>query len=99
MSSAAITETSTETSRPVESGARLRGLTLFSVVGALMLTLFLEALDQAVVGAAMPRIIAQLHGLDRYSWVVTAYILASMTMIPIVGKLSDQFGRKWFLLA
>lgn len=99
MSSAAITETSTETLRPVESGARLRGLTLFSVVGALMLTLFLEALDQAVVGAAMPRIIAQLHGLDRYSWVVTAYILASMTMIPIVGKLSDQFGRKWFLLA
>src|SRR5260370_29878275 len=46
----------------------------------------------------MPRIIAQLHGLDRYSWVVTAYVLASMTMIPIVGKLSDQFGRKWFLL-
>src|SRR5256886_6803448 len=47
----------------------------------------------------MPRIIAQLHGLDRYSWVVTAYILSSMTMIPIVGKLSDQFGRKWFLLS
>ena len=63
-----------------------------------MLTLLLEALDQTIVGTAMPRIIAQLHGLDRYSWVVTAYILASMTMIPIVGKLSDQFGRKWFLL-
>lgn len=47
----------------------------------------------------MPRIIEELHGLDRYSWVVTAYILASMAVIPIVGKLSDQFGRKWFLLA
>ena len=78
---------------------RLRGFALISVIVALMLTLLLEALDQTIVGTAMPRIIAQLHGLDRYSWVVTAYILASMTMIPIVGKLSDQFGRKWFLLS
>lgn len=81
------------------SQPRLRGFALVSVMAALMLTLFLEALDQAIVGTAMPRIIAELHGLDRYSWVVTAYILASMTMIPVVGKLSDQFGRKWFLLA
>jgi EmrB/QacA subfamily drug resistance transporter len=64
-----------------------------------MLTLLLEALDQAIVGTAMPRIIAQLHGLDRYTWVVTVYILATATMVPIVGKLSDQFGRKWFLLS
>jgi EmrB/QacA subfamily drug resistance transporter len=78
---------------------RLRGFALIAVITSLMLTLFLEALDQTVVGAALPRIIAELHGLDRYSWVVTAYILASMTVIPIVGKLSDQFGRKWFLLA
>ncbi len=80
------------------SQPRLRGFALASVIAGLMLTLFLEALDQTVVGTAMPRIIEELHGLDRYSWVVTAYILASMTMIPIVGKLSDQFGRKWFLL-
>jgi EmrB/QacA subfamily drug resistance transporter len=78
--------------------ARLQGFTLASVMIALMLSLFLEALDQTIVGTAMPRIIAELHGLDRYTWVVTAYVLASMTMIPIVGKLSDQFGRKWFLL-
>lgn len=81
------------------SQARVKGFALISVMGALMLTLFLEALDQAIVGTAMPRIIASLHGLDRYSWVVTAYILASMTMVPVVGKLSDQFGRKWFLLS
>jgi MFS family permease len=80
-------------------GPRLRGFALVAVISSLMLTLFLEALDQTIVGTALPRIIAELHGLDRYSWVVTAYILASMTMIPIVGKLSDQFGRKWFLLA
>src|SRR3989440_1006794 len=78
---------------------RLRGFALISVMTALMLTLLLEALDQTIVGTAMPRIIEELHGLDRYSWVVTAYILATMTMIRIVGKLSDQFGRKWFLLS
>lgn len=82
-----------------ENRSRLQGFALVTVIIALMLTTLLEALDQAIVGTAMPRIIAQLHGLDRYTWVVTAYILASTTMIPIVGKLSDQFGRKWFLIA
>src|SRR5712664_1653964 len=89
----------TSTPSETQSKPHLRGFAFFAVITGLMLTLFLEALDQAIVGTAMPRIIAQLHGLDRYSWVVTAYILASMTMIPIVGKLSDQFGRKWFLLS
>ena len=89
---------STSTTFATQNQPRLRGFALVSVITALMLTLLLEALDQTIVGTAMPRVIAQLHGLDRYSWVVTAYILASMTMIPIVGKLSDQFGRKWFLL-
>lgn len=92
MTTTSITATTSE--RP-----RLRGFVLACVLTALMLTLLLEALDQTIVGAAMPRIIEELHGLDRYSWVVTAYILASTTMIPIVGKLSDQFGRKWFLLS
>ncbi len=81
-----------------ESGRRLRGFTLFSVITALMLTLLLEALDQTVVSTALPKIVASLQGFDRYTWAVTAYILASTTMIPIVGKLSDQFGRKWFLV-
>src|SRR5258708_6036776 len=63
-----------------------------------MLTLLLEALDQTVVSTALPKIVASLQGFDRYTWAVTAYILASTTMIPIVGKLSDQFGRKWFLV-
>lgn len=78
---------------------RIQGFAFGAVLVGLLLTLFLEALDQAIVGTAMPRIVAQLHGLDRYSWVVTAYILASMTMIPVIGKLSDQFGRKGFLLS
>jgi EmrB/QacA subfamily drug resistance transporter len=76
----------------------LRGFALVSVLGALMLTLLLEALDQTIVGTALPRIVSDLQGFDRYSWVVTAYLLASTTMIPIISKLSDQFGRKWFLV-
>ncbi|HKV57774.1 MAG TPA: MFS transporter [Ktedonobacteraceae bacterium] len=82
-----------------EFSRRLRGFALFSVLGALMLTLLLEALDQTVVGTALPRIIGSLQGFDRYTWAVTAYTLASVIMIPTVGKLSDQFGRKWFLIA
>src|SRR5579872_509994 len=81
-----------------ENGRRLHGTALVAVLVALMLTLLLEALDQTVVGTALPKIIGQLQGFDRYTWAVTAYTLASTTMIPIMGKLSDQFGRKWFLV-
>ena len=81
-----------------ESGHRLHGGALIAVITALMLTLLLEALDQTVVGTALPKIIGSLQGFDRYTWAITAYTLASTTMIPVVGKLSDQFGRKWFLL-
>jgi len=76
----------------------LRGVALFSVLTALMLTLLLEALDQTVVGTALPKIIGALQGFQDYTWVVTAYTLGSITMIPIISKLSDQFGRKWFLI-
>src|SRR5258708_1499119 len=77
---------------------RLNGYRLATVLGALMLTLLLEALDQTVVGTATPKIIGSLNGFNRYTWVVTAYLLASVTIIPIVGKLSDQFGRKSFFI-
>ena len=92
--------TQTSSSRAASQGEhrRLHGFALFSVLTALMLTLLLEALDQTVVGTALPRIIGSLQGFDRYTWAITAYTLASITMVPIVGKLSDQFGRKWFLL-
>lgn len=92
-------QASTELETPdVWTGRRLRGTALISVLGALMLTLLLEALDQTVVTTAMPRIIGTLQGFDRYTWMITAYVLASTTMVPIVGKLSDLFGRKWFLI-
>ena len=63
-----------------------------------MLSLLLAALDQTIVGTAMPRIVAELHGLSSYAWVTTAYLVTSTTMTPIAGKLGDLFGRKPFLL-
>jgi EmrB/QacA subfamily drug resistance transporter len=63
------------------------------------LALLLAALDQTIVGTAIPRIVADLNGLDRLAWVTTAYLVTSTTMTPIAGKLGDLFGRKPFLLA
>jgi multidrug resistance protein len=68
-------------------------------VGGLMLVLFLVSLDQTIVGTAMPRVIAELQGFALYAWVTTAYLLAETTVIPIVGKLGDQYGRKWLTVA
>ena len=67
-------------------------------MGGLMLAIFLASLDQTVVSTAMPRIIADLGGFDRFTWVTTAYLVASTTTVPIVGRLSDLYGRKVFFL-
>src|SRR5207245_5097320 len=64
-----------------------------------MLALLLAALDQTIVGTALPRIVAELNGLDRYSWLITGYLVASTVIVPIAGKLGDLFGRKPFLIA
>jgi EmrB/QacA subfamily drug resistance transporter len=63
-----------------------------------MLGMLLAALDQTIVGTAMPRVIADLHGFEHYAWVTTAYLLTSTAVVPISGKLSDMYGRKMFLL-
>lgn len=72
---------------------------LIGTLTGLLLTLLLAALDQTIVGTAMPRIIAQLNGFDRYPWVTTSYLLTSTISVPIFAKLSDMYGRKWFFLA
>ena len=64
----------------------------------MMMALLLASLDQTIVGTAMPRIIAELNGLQYYAWVTTAYLVASTVMVPIAGKLGDLFGRKPFVL-
>src|SRR6266581_4139328 len=72
---------------------------MMGTLSGLMLSMLLAALDQTIVGTAEPRIIASLSGFDRYPWVSTAYLLCSTISVPIFAKLSDIYGRKWFLLA
>src|SRR5258707_5218656 len=67
--------------------------TLLTMAGVLMVML-LASLDQTIVSTAMPHVIADLQGFDRYTWVTTAYLLTSTVMVPIYGKLSDLLGRK-----
>lgn len=67
------------------------------VFAALMLGMLLAALDQTVLATALPTIVGELGGLQNISWVITAYLLASTTSIPIYGKLGDLFGRKVLL--
>lgn len=69
---------------------RDRLVTLFAV----LLALFLGALDQTIVATALPRIVQDLDGVTRYAWVATAYLLASTAMVPIYGKLADIASRR-----
>ena len=64
------------------------------ILGALMLGMFLAALDQTIVATALPTIAGDLHGLNHLSWVVTAYILTATISTPLWGKLGDLYGRK-----
>src|ERR1044071_9925987 len=66
------------------------GVTLLGV----LLALFLGALDQTIVSTTLPRIAAELHGLTRYTWAATAYLLASSVMRPIYGKLAHTDSRR-----
>ncbi|MEU5316585.1 MFS transporter [Streptomyces sp. NPDC021056] len=74
----------------VELGPRRVRLIFF----ALMLALLLAALEQMIVATALPKIVGELHGLDRMSWTITAYLLTSTIGLPIYGKLGDLLGRK-----
>jgi EmrB/QacA subfamily drug resistance transporter len=64
------------------------------VMSGLMAGMFLAALDQSIVGTALPRITSELGGLDKLSWVVTAYLLTQTASTPLWGKISDLYGRK-----
>ncbi|HET8777470.1 MAG TPA: MFS transporter, partial [Candidatus Limnocylindria bacterium] len=75
---------------PVHVDQRAR----MEILVAILLTMFLSALDQTVVGTALPRIVTDLAGNELYVWVVTIYLLTATVSGPIYGKLSDQFGRR-----
>jgi EmrB/QacA subfamily drug resistance transporter len=71
---------------------------ILTILGGLMLGMFLAALDQTIVSTAMPRIANDLNGLNIQAWVTTAYLITSTITTPLYGKLSDLYGRKPFYL-
>jgi MFS family permease len=65
---------------------------LFAMLG-LCFVLIMVALDQTVIGTALPTVVAELNGFELYAWVGTAYLLTSVITVPIFGKLGDEHGR------
>jgi MFS family permease len=67
---------------------------ILAIYAGLMVALLLAALDQTIVSTALPQIVSDLGGISQYSWVFTAYLLASTVTVPLYGKLGDVYGRK-----
>src|SRR5881275_517920 len=88
----------TNPSEPQAMSSTLSRGRLIAILIGVMLGMLLAALDQTVVGTALPRIVANLGGLEHYAWVATAYLLASTVTVPIYGKLSDIYGRRLFFI-
>lgn len=85
-------------SAPRPLGESLDARQRWLLLGSLMVSLFVGALDQTVVSTATPRILADLGGFGLLSWLFTSYMLSSTVIIPLVGKLGDMYGRKLFLI-
>lgn len=87
-------------SSPSADDARERSFreSLLAMLG-LFFVVMMVALDQTVVGTALPTVVAELKGFDLYAWVATSYLLASVITVPIFGRLGDYFGRKYFVIA
>ncbi|MGN6703093.1 MAG: MDR family MFS transporter [Burkholderiaceae bacterium] len=85
---------------PSTDDARERSFreSLLAMLG-LFFVVMMVALDQTVVGTALPTVVAELKGFDLYAWVATSYLLASVITVPIFGRLGDYFGRKYFVIA
>jgi len=83
---------------PAHAAIEVNPRARFEILAAIMLALFLGALDQTIVGPVLPKITRELQGIDLYTWVVTSYLVTSTAAIPIYGKLSDVFGRKPMLI-
>ncbi|HEY0736754.1 MAG TPA: DHA2 family efflux MFS transporter permease subunit [Herpetosiphonaceae bacterium] len=82
----------------IDYASTLDQRTKIMILAGVLLGLFLAALDQTIVATALPAIVAEFQGIDLLSWVSTGYLLASTTMVPIYGKLSDLYGRRAVLL-
>lgn len=84
------------TSRPL--GETLDRRQKWLLLASLMSAMFMGALDQTIMATAAPKIVADLGGFQLLSWVFTTYMLTSTVVVPLVGKLSDIYGRKPFLM-
>jgi EmrB/QacA subfamily drug resistance transporter len=84
----------TANAEPMDAPVRVDARARTEILIAILLAMFLSALDQTIVGTALPRIVTDLHGNDLYTWVVTIYLLTATVSGPIYGKLSDLFGRR-----
>ena len=91
---AEVTETVPTADVGAPTGGEMTHRQILLVFSGLMLGLFLAALDQSVVATALPTIAGDFHGLNRLTWVVTAYLLTSTASAPLYGKISDLYGRK-----
>src|SRR5438093_5202303 len=72
--------------------------TIRSIVIGIMLAMFLSALEQTIVGPALPTIGRLLLDIENLSWVITAYLLSATAVTPLFGKLSDIYGRRIVML-
>jgi EmrB/QacA subfamily drug resistance transporter len=84
------TEAASHDRAPIELPHNVR----MEILGAVLLGIFLAALDQTIVGTALPRIVTDLGGNDVYVWAFTSYLLTATVSGPLYGKLSDIFGRR-----
>lgn len=70
-----------------------------TIMVAIIASMFFSSINQTIVGVALPRIIARLGGMEYYTWIITIYLLTSTISTILVGKLSDIYGRKYFILS
>jgi EmrB/QacA subfamily drug resistance transporter len=84
----------TAAAQPLDAPVHVDPRARTEILIAILLAMFLSALDQTIVGTALPTIVTPLHGNDYYTWVVTIYLLTATISGPIYGKLSDLFGRR-----
>jgi EmrB/QacA subfamily drug resistance transporter len=73
-----------------------RGMVL--MLAGLLMGLFLAALNQSIVNTALPRMVSELNGFELYAWVITGYMLSSTAIVPVLGKLTDLYGARRFVI-
>src|SRR5215216_883707 len=77
---------------------QLDGRGMVVMLAGLMMGLFLAALNQSIVNTAIPRMVSELKGFELYAWVITGYMLTSTAIVPVLGKITDLFGARRFVL-